>query len=280
VVGTGFSFEVVDADDYDALRPGYAPKSVAWVMERGDLDEGSLVVDLAAGTGQLSKGFAPLGVKLVAVEPARNMRSLIEGRLPAVVVLDGSAEAIPLGDGVADAVVVGNAFHHFDADGAFAEIRRVLRPGGVLALFWALPNDVETGPYPALLEVDQVLESARDGTRIAAAYRSWTRPPIQVQGFTPFERRAFPTTHIVPSARLADLYATSSDVASLPSDVRTDLLGRIRRITQRLPDVLQIPARSVVDLCFRPRLAGALGRSRRAPRDVVQGRPAQLKCRP
>jgi hypothetical protein len=52
------------------------------------------------------------------------MRSLIEDRLPALVVLDGSAEAIPLGDGVADAVVAGNAFRHFDADRAFAEIRR------------------------------------------------------------------------------------------------------------------------------------------------------------
>jgi SAM-dependent methyltransferase len=128
VIGTGFNFEVVNAHDYDALRPGYAPDAVAWVGERGGLGEGSLVVDLAAGTGQLSKRFPPLGVIVVAVEPARNMRSLIADRVPAVDVLDGSAEAIPLGDGVADAVVVGNAFHHFDAERAFAEIRRVLRP--------------------------------------------------------------------------------------------------------------------------------------------------------
>jgi SAM-dependent methyltransferase len=253
VVGTGFSFEVVNADDYDALRPGYAPEAVAWVAERGGLQRGSLVVDLAAGTGQLSKRFAPLGVKLVAVDPARNMRSLIEDRMPAVVVRDGSAEAIPLGDGVADAVVVGNAFHHFDADRAFAEIRRVLRPGAVLALFWARPTDDETGPYPVLQEVDRAVESARVASRIVAAYRSWTTSPIQAHRFTPFERRDFPITQVVPSARLADLYATSSDIASLPSDVRADLLARIREITRSLPEVLEVPARSIVDLCFRPK---------------------------
>jgi SAM-dependent methyltransferase len=181
------------------------------------------------------------------------MRSLIEDRLPAVVVLDGTAETIPLGDGAADAVVVGNAFHHFDADRAFAEIRRVLRPAGVLALFWAWPIDDETAPYPALHEVQRAVESVRRATRIAAAYRSWTEPPIQVHGFTPFERREFPITHVVPAARLADLYATSSDIASLPSDVRADILARIRGTSQGLPEVLEVPGRSVVDLCFRPR---------------------------
>ena len=49
-----FSFEVVNAFDYDELRPGYAPQVVASVAERGGLVPGSLVVDLAAGTGQLS----------------------------------------------------------------------------------------------------------------------------------------------------------------------------------------------------------------------------------
>jgi hypothetical protein len=58
-------------------------------------------------------------------------------------------------------------------------------------------------------------------------------------------------THVIPSARLADLYATSSDVASLPDQARTDLLNRIRRLSSGLPDVLHLPARSVVDLCLR-----------------------------
>ncbi|HYT79640.1 MAG TPA: methyltransferase domain-containing protein [Actinomycetota bacterium] len=146
--------------------------------------------------------------------------------------------------------MVSNAFHHFDAERAFAEMRRVLRPEGALALFWARPADEQTSPYPALQKVEQAVEPARAATGIAAAYRSWTKPPIRVHGFTPFERREFPTTHVVPSARLADLYATSSDVASLPSDVRADVLACIREVRQSLPKVLEFPARSIVDLCF------------------------------
>ena len=135
----GFSFESVDATDYDELRPTYAPEAVRWVAERGGLQPGLLVVDLAPGTGQLSRRFASLGVRVVAVEPAANMRAIIGSNHPDVTTVAGTAEGIPLGDGVADAVVVGNAFHHFDTDASFAEIRRVLRVDGSLGLFWRGP---------------------------------------------------------------------------------------------------------------------------------------------
>lgn len=254
-VAPGFSFEVVNALDYDALRPNYAPEAVAWVAGRGGLGKGSCVVDLAAGTGQLSKRFATLGVTLLAVEPARNMRSVIEERLPTVRALEGSAEAIPVPDGAADAIVVGNAFHHFNEGPAFEEIRRVLRLSGVLAVFWAWPAEQEVARYPRLQEledlVSNVVKDVPAAEGIVTAYRKWVTRLPRVHGFSAFERREFPTTHVVPSARLADLYATSSDVASLPTAVRADLLLRIREISRDLPEVLQVPARSVVDVCTR-----------------------------
>ena len=244
-----FSFEVVNAVDYDELRPSYAPEAVEWVAERGSLRGGSIVVDLAAGTGQLSRRFADLGVDLIAVEPASNMRTVLEERLPAVRVVDGTAEGLPLPGGSVDAVVVGNAFHHFERQTAFAEIHRVLRPGGVLALFWAWQLEGEQRAIPGIEQVFEVVEHSREASAIIAAYRSWAEPPAPAAGFEPFERREFAFTHELPSARLADLYATSSDVASLAEPIRNDVLDRIRLLASGLPDVLHLPARSVVDLC-------------------------------
>ncbi len=247
----GFSFEVVNALDYDELRPSYAPEAAAWVAERASLRHGSAMVDLAAGTGQLSKLFAGLGMTPIAVEPAPNMRAVLEGGLPGVRVVDGTAEEMPLPDGWADAVVVGNAFHHFEREAAFAEIHRVLRRGGSLALFWAWPLEEEQLSIPGVREIDEVVTTTRTSNQIATAYRSWAEVPDAAEGFGPFERRAFPVTHVLPSARLADLYATSSDVASLPDPIRHDLLDRIRRLSSELPETLHLPARSVVDLCER-----------------------------
>jgi SAM-dependent methyltransferase len=250
-VASGFSFEVVDAFDYDELRPSYAPEAAAWVAERGSLRGVSVVVDLAAGTGQLSRLFAPLGFEVIAVEPAANMRAVLHERLPTLRIEEGTAEAMSFADRSADAVVVGNAFHHFDRRTAFQEIHRVLRPRGILALFWAWPLEEEQLSLPLLREIDQVVEATRASNEIATAYRSWSEVPADARGFSPFERHDFPVTHVIPSARLADLYATSSDVASLPEPVRRELLDRIRRLEAELPETLHIPGRTVVDLCVR-----------------------------
>ncbi|MBA3737559.1 MAG: hypothetical protein H0W97_03230 [Actinobacteria bacterium] len=100
-------------------------------------------------------------------------------------------------------------------------------------------------------EIDEVVTAARASNEIATAYRSWADVPDVAEGFGRFERREFPVTHVLPSARLADLYATSSDVASLPDPIRHDLLDRIRRLSSELPETLHLPAKSVVDLCER-----------------------------
>jgi SAM-dependent methyltransferase len=250
-VTRGFSFEVVDAVDYDELRPGYASDAVAWVVERGGLRPGSVVVDLAAGTGQLARLLERFGLDVVAMEPARNMRAVLAERLPAARVLDGLAEAMPLADGSVDGVVVGNAFHHFDRDPAFSEIRRVLRPRGALALFWAWPLEAEQLRIPGMRRIYDLVEATQAASAIGMAYRSWSDRPADVEGFGPFERREFPLTHVLPSARLADLWATSSDVASLRASSRDALLDRIRRSSKDLPETLRLPARTVVDLCIR-----------------------------
>jgi SAM-dependent methyltransferase len=246
-----FSFDHVNATDYDELRPTYAPESVRWVAERAGLGPGAFVVDLAAGTGQLSRRFASLGARVVAVEPADNMRAVLATNLPEVHAVSGTAEDIPVGDGEADAVAVGNAFHHFDAEAAFVEIRRVLRPGGALALFWARTDRRADGLRLGIDEIDEVVERERASSPIVDAYRAWFEPPERIDGFTALERRSFPTARTIPSARLGHLYATSSDIASLPEPRRVRLLEQIAELAADLPETLELAERSDVQLWFR-----------------------------
>ena len=118
------------ADVYERYRPGYPPAAVEWVVERLGIGPGTTVVDLAAGTGKLTRQLVPTGATVVAVEPLEEMREQLVEAVPGVQALAGSAEEIPLDDASADAITVASAFHWFDLDRALPELHRVLRPGG------------------------------------------------------------------------------------------------------------------------------------------------------
>lgn len=126
------------ADDYDRLRFLPSAQALAWLL-RGDERR---VLDLAAGTGQVTGQLARPGRSLVAVEPDEGMRAVFATRFPDVECLGGTAEAIALPDDSLDAVIVASAWHWFDPPKALAEISRVLHDRGRLGV---LATSVDTG---------------------------------------------------------------------------------------------------------------------------------------
>jgi SAM-dependent methyltransferase len=123
------------ADDYERGRPEYPPAVLDVLRERVGLGAGSAVLDLAAGTGKLTRLLTSSGARVIAVEPLAELRARIAGATP----LEGTAEAIPLADGTVDVAVAGDAWHWFDGERAAAELARVVRPGGGVALLWQAP---------------------------------------------------------------------------------------------------------------------------------------------
>jgi SAM-dependent methyltransferase len=132
------------AATYDAVRPEWPTKTVAWMLGSPTAAEVYRVVDLGAGTGKGTRTIAALGHKVIAVEPSDGMREALAtslGALPEKVagrvsVLAGGAEEFPVETGSIDAVVAFQAWHWFDSEVAAAECARVLRPGGWLSMGW------------------------------------------------------------------------------------------------------------------------------------------------
>ena len=84
------------ADDYERARPDYPDQALAWLADRLGLRPGRTVLDLAAGTGKLTRLLVRTGARVVAVEPVAGMRARLTGSLPDEDVLDGTAEDLPL----------------------------------------------------------------------------------------------------------------------------------------------------------------------------------------
>jgi ubiquinone/menaquinone biosynthesis C-methylase UbiE len=130
---------------YDA-RPPYPEALVDAVAALAPL--GARVADLGAGTGHLALPLAARGLEVTAIEPAREMlarlRAAADARGLAVRAEHATAEATPLPSRSIDLVVVADALHFIDAELVAAEISRVLRPGGALAVVTTALGDT---PY-------------------------------------------------------------------------------------------------------------------------------------
>ncbi len=87
----------------------------------------------------LTRLFLDHGHRVYAVEPNAEMRRAAETQFagePNFVSVAGRAEATTLPAQCVDLVAAGQAFHWFDPAAAKLEIRRILRPGGQVALIW------------------------------------------------------------------------------------------------------------------------------------------------
>jgi len=121
------------AEAYVAGRPDYPEATLAVLFSAAVPPSESTVADIGAGTGISARALARLGARVFAIEPNAAMRAAAAPD-PRVTWIDGTAEATTLADGSVDLAVALQAWHWFDFAAAVAEARRIVRPGGRVAL--------------------------------------------------------------------------------------------------------------------------------------------------
>jgi SAM-dependent methyltransferase len=235
----GSSFGNVAAD-YARHRPTYPDRAVAWLVG----DAPATVLELGAGTGKLTASICALGHRVIATDPDRAMLDELGDAAPQAVVVASMAEEIPLRASSVDVVVAGHAFHWFDADRAWPEIARVLRPGGSLALVWN-SGDVRV---PWVRRVLALVDSHRD-------HDGWD-PFAESSVFELTERTSVKHWQEFKRDTLLGFVASSSKVATASTVEREQILRTVDALYEsygRGPDGLQMPW---IANCYRGKVAG------------------------
>ena len=155
------------AATYQRHRPSYPDALFDWLFALFGPAAPRTAADVGCGTGIASRLLAARGLGVVGVDPNEEM--LGEARaLGGARYVRGDAEATGLTSASADLVCAAQAFHWFDADRAFAEFARVVRPGGWCAAWWN-----ERAPSPFNDEVEALLRTySEEYVRIARAQRT------------------------------------------------------------------------------------------------------------
>lgn len=198
------------AAQYAAARPGY-PDALFDAVEEltaGPLN-GVRALDVGAGTGLSTHRLHERGARVIAVEPGPGMAAELHRRLPGVPLVRGDGNHLPFATASADLVTYAQSWHWTDPARSAPEVRRVLRPGGALALWWNIadrrvPWVADQGARLRRFFLDET--GAEDNSALGAAVGHRVLP-----GGFGFVHRQVPWTRPVPLAtHLANLGSHSA----------------------------------------------------------------------
>jgi SAM-dependent methyltransferase len=215
------------APEYERGRPDYPPEAADWIAEQAGLGPGRVVVDLAAGTGKLTRELVRSGARVIAVEPLAPMLAQLMALLPEVEAVVGTAEATGLPDESADAVTVAQAFHWFATDDALTEAARVLKNRGYLGLIWN--------------RRDLTQQIQADLTRIMASHRhdapshesgAWVAVMDATTLFSKVGEHHTVFEQVLDVDGLSDRVASTSFIAKLDGDERAEVLRQVRDLAR------------------------------------------------
>jgi ubiquinone/menaquinone biosynthesis C-methylase UbiE len=214
-----------DAEGYDRARPRYGAEVAELLITELGLAAAAPVLELGAGTGQLSEALIAAGLDLTAVEPLDATRELLAGAIGAERVRAGRAEEIPLEDSSVQAVMAADAFHWFDERLAVPEIKRVLRPAGGVAILRTAPAIDE----PWSRELGELITEVRPAHPAFVA-RSAAGALEEDSAFGPVTETTVTSRRELDREAIVGLVSSFSWVATLPDPEREALLARVAEV--------------------------------------------------
>ena len=214
-------------ENYTRFRPGYPAEVVEILKNECGLTPDSVVADIASGTGIFTRLLLENGNRVFGVEPNADMRQAGEEYLsqyPNFTSVDGAAEKTGIAKQSIDLVTAAQAAHWFDRDKALPEFRRILKPGGYVALLW---NDrrLEAAPFDRDYE-QMVLKYGTDYTDV----NRFGKAADQFFGGFRRQLRVLPSFQDFDYAGLEGRLLSSSYAPPPDDPAYAPMLGELRRI--------------------------------------------------
>jgi protein-L-isoaspartate O-methyltransferase len=218
------------AGAYDAARPGYPIEAIRHVLGRAEVE---VAVEIGAGTGKATTTFAPEVGRIICVEPSAEMAALLEQRgLPGVEVVVSRLEEWEGPGEPVDLVYAAQAWHWVDHSIAYGRAMEMLRPGGLIALIWNVPQDrYEVFEEAYRAHAPEIL--AEHDARIRRRDTDTWLGELSGAGFEGVELFTHQWSQNLSPVELRALYATYSDHMLVPEPRRSRMLDALEETVRK-----------------------------------------------
>jgi SAM-dependent methyltransferase len=195
-------------------------------------------LEIGPGTGLVTQRLVSSGAAVTGVEPNPTLAAFLQRALPDadLEVVGMSFEDAPLADGAFDLSVAATSFHWVDQRIGPRKLRRVLRPGGWIAIWWMLFED------PTRVDAFDLAIQTVLGAPLAIVDPG--RPPFQIDtdarcadlqaaGFVEVRSEILRTEYTFDAAAIRALYATLAIVLRRPSPEQARVLDALQTLVER-----------------------------------------------
>jgi ubiquinone/menaquinone biosynthesis C-methylase UbiE len=210
------------ADFYDDVRPATPRVLIEILKQYAGVQKPKLVVDVGSGTGLSSRAWSEDAHQVIGIEPNARMRDQAMGRTRTANVSyrDGTSTDTKVENGAADIATCSQSFHWMEAEATLAEMHRILRPGGVFAIYYCdfppvMNWEMEQRFQTFMSRIDQMDEEHRRKLGIKYGTKTNPLPSVQQSGLFRLARNFFVhSTERGDAKRLTRLVRSFSGVAT------------------------------------------------------------------
>lgn len=211
---------------YEALRPLYPAELIRKVLDYARLPAGERCLEIGYGTGQATLPFLEAGLQVEASELGPQLAAFCRQKLagkPKFRLYEGDFMELTLEKEAYQLIYAASSFHWLPRTAAYPKLRRLLAPGGTLALFWAhsAPAKEHEALYRGITGTFEAFFSDGKGLMPPYAERMERKAAaLRRRGFKDVEVQLFRQQRILDGEDYIRLIGTTNRVHGLTEDAR------------------------------------------------------------
>ena len=242
-----------DAANYDAIRPRYCPELFHAVVDAADLKPGKCCLEIGPGTGQATEPILATGCCVTAVELGKHLADYLAAKYAQhtnLTVWQGDFLNYPE-EQQFDLIFSATAFHWIPREEGLAKVMRLLKPGGLLALFWNHPipgGGIDTPGNIALKDVYQKHGMGRRDTIFDGSSCPAYCDALRTAGFVDVHYQLLEAWRYLSGEQYVMLLRSYSDHAKMSIEQQIGLEKDMKAAIEALGG--QLPIRDLMDLYF------------------------------